>query len=139
MKAVFRAFARDVTWQLIFGFLVSVLQFVAPWLVLKLTQFIKEGVDKPELNWENVQPGVIYSGALVASQLLSFVLTEHLTYFNVLTGRRSSNAVIAFVYLKYSKISAATNKNFSSGQIVNFVQVDAQKLFWISYQIASVF
>ena len=62
-----------------------------------------------------------------------------MSYFNIMTGRRSSNAVIAFVYEKYSKISAATNKDFSSGQIVNFVQVDAQRLFWISYQISAIF
>lgn len=56
----------------------------------------------------------------------------------MLTGRRSSNAVIAFIYQKYSRISSATNKDFSSGQIVNFVQVDAQRLFWISYQISNI-
>ena len=48
-------------------------------------------------------------------------MSEHMSYFNIMTGRRSSNAVIAFVYEKYSKISPATNKDFSSGQIVNFV------------------
>ena len=61
-----------------------------------------------------------------------------MSYYNVLTGRRSANAVIAFIYQKYSSISPATNKDFSSGQIVNFVQVDAQRLFWISYQISNV-
>ena len=103
------------------GFLISVLQFVSPWVILKLTQFIADGKDNPELNWENVRPGVIYSGILIGTQLLSYILEEHMSYFNIQTGRRTANAVIAFVYEKYSKISPATNKDFSSGQIVNFV------------------
>ena len=69
--------------------------------------------------------GVIYAGALCMTQLVNFVLIEHMSYLNILSGRRSSNSVIAFIYQKYSRISAATNKEFASGQIVNFVQVDA--------------
>lgn len=101
------------------------INFSSPWLILKLTHFIREGDDNPDLTWENVRPGVIYGGALCGSQLINYFLMEHMSYLNVLTGRRSSNAVIAFIYQKYSRISAATNKDFSSGQIVNFVQVDA--------------
>ena len=111
----------------------SILTFASPWLILELTNFIKDGENNPDLTWENVSTGVYYSIALCVTQIISFFLQEHVSYYNVLTGRRSSNAVIAFIYQKYSSISAATNKDFSSGQIVNFVQVDAQRLFWISY------
>ena len=124
--------------QMLLGFFQAILSFAAPYLILKLTDFIKEGDADQELTWENVKPGVIYSALLCGTQLLSYLLGEHMSYYNVLTGRRSSNAVIAFVYQKYSSISSATNKDFSSGEIVNFVQVDAQRLFWISYQISSV-
>mmetsp|Transcript_31387 Transcript_31387/g.38944 ORF Transcript_31387/g.38944 Transcript_31387/m.38944 type:complete len:156 (-) Transcript_31387:3952-4419(-) len=120
-KATFRSFSHMVSAQILIGFCVAVLNFSSPWLILKLTKFIKDGEDDPELTWENVRPGVIYAGALCGTQLLNYCLMEHMSYFNVLTGRRSSNAVIAFIYQKYSRISAATNKDFSSGQIVNFV------------------
>ena len=56
----------------------------------------------------------------------------------MITGRRSSNAVIAFVYEKYSHISPATNKDFSSGQIVNFVQVDSQQLLRLFLQMGDL-
>lgn len=99
----------------------------------ELTNYIANGDSDPELTWENAKTGVYYSIALIVSQLISYGLSEHMTFRNVTTGRRSSNAVIAFIYQKYSRISSATNKDFSSGQIVNFVQVDAQRLYWISY------
>ena len=119
--------------QIFLGWISSVLTFLSPWLILELTDFIKDGDSSPDLTWDNVRVGVIYAGALCGTQIISYVLQEHVSYYNVLTGRRSSNAVIAFIYQKYSSISPATNKDFSSGQIVNFVQVDAQRLFWISY------
>ena len=114
-KATFRAFAKDVCLQMVLGFFTAVLNFTSPYLILKLTAFIQEGENKPELTWENVKPGVIFSSALIGTQLLSYILSEHMYYQNVITGRRSSNAVIAFVYDKYSRISPATNKDFSSG------------------------
>ena len=55
-----------------------------------------------------------------------------------MTGVRSTNAVIAMIYDKHSKISSATNKQFDSGQIVNFVQVDAERLFWICFQLSEI-
>ena len=133
IKATFRAFASSIAIQGTLGLIVAILSFLSPYLILKLVAFINEGSDKPDLNWENARPGVIYSGILVGTQVLSYIIGEHMSYYNVLTGRRASNSVIAFIYQKYSRISNATNKDFSSGQIVNFVQVDAQRLFWISY------
>ena len=115
LKATFRSFASMIMTQIILGFFAALLNFASPWLILELTKFIKDGANDPELTWENVKPGVIYASILCVTQVLSYIISEHMLYYNVLTGRRSSNAVIAFIYQKYSRISAATNKDFSSG------------------------
>jgi len=47
-------------------------------------------------------------------------------------GTKSTNALIGFIYEKLLKLSAATNKNFTNGEIITFVQVDAQKLQYLS-------
>jgi positive regulator of sigma E activity len=39
------------------------------------------------------------------------------------------------VYGKQLKLSAATNKKFNQGEVVNFVQVDAEKVKWNSYNL----
>lgn len=51
---------------------------------------------------------------------------------------KSSNALIGLIYKKQFKLSAATNKKFTSGEIINFVQSDATKLFWLSSQLPTV-
>ena len=58
---------------------------------------------------------------MVGTQLISSILWQHIFYRQVMTGVRSSNAVIGMIYTKHSKISNATNKNYDSGQIVNFI------------------
>ena len=52
-------------------------------------------------------------------------------------GIRSSNALIQMLYKKNLKISPATNKIYSSGEIINLVQVDCQKLWLIGENLAS--
>ena len=84
--------------QMCLGFISAILMFASPWLVLEMTSFINDGADEPELTWENVRWGVMYAGLLCGTQLLSYIIGEHMSYYNVLTGRRSSNAVIAFIY-----------------------------------------
>ena len=46
--------------------------------------------------------------------------------------------VVALIYKKHSKVSDATNKEFDNGEIVNFVQVDANRVFWVSQQMATI-
>lgn len=47
-------------------------------------------------------------------------------------GAKSTNALIGLIYEKQFKVSAATNKAFSHGEIVTFVQVDAQKMQYLA-------
>jgi hypothetical protein len=40
--------------------------------------------------------------------------------------------MIAMIYRKQLRISSATNKDFSQGKVINFVQVDAAKIMHFS-------
>ena len=45
-----------------------------------------------------------------------------------MVGALSTNALVALIFQKQTKVSAATNKTFSNGEIINFIQVDASKM-----------
>jgi ABC-type transport system involved in cytochrome bd biosynthesis fused ATPase/permease subunit len=53
-------------------------------------------------------------------------------------GVKSTNAMIALIYAKQFKITSSTNKRFSSGELTNFVQVDANKLALLSQTLPTV-
>ena len=47
-------------------------------------------------------------------------------------GVNSTNALKALIYKKQLKMSNATNKQFKTGEIINFVQSDAGMLYFLS-------
>jgi len=47
-------------------------------------------------------------------------------------GIKSTNALKGLIYKKQLRMSNATNKQFSTGEIINFVQSDAPMLYWLS-------
>ena len=51
-------------------------------------------------------------------------------------GAKSTNALIALIYKKQMKLSQATNKNFGSGELVNFCQVDAMQLMYMCFNLS---
>ena len=53
-------------------------------------------------------------------------------------GCQSCNALIGMIYKKQLRVSSATNKLFNQGEVVTFVQVDAQKMNMLSACIPSV-
>ena len=65
-------------------------------------------------------------------------MMQHLSLLQDWIGLRASNSIVAMIYSKHSKISNATNKSFQSGEIVNFVEVDAERLFWLCYQLSEM-
>ena len=71
---------------------------------------------------------------LCATQAASYFITEHVLFFAKMTGSKATNALSALIFNKTLKISAATNKKFSLGQIVNFVQADALRMQFLMQQ-----
>lgn len=124
LKAVFRTFAQEICWQMVLNTIIALLTFGAPFLIMKLITFITSENKYPDLPpncWQNIEWGVYYSIALVLSQLLAYLLTEHMFYQQIITGYKCANLVNAIVYQKHANISNATNKDFTPGEVVNFV------------------
>ncbi len=65
---------------------------------------------------------------LVLTQGLSYIIIEHLKLYQRMIGVKSTNALIAMIYEKQLRVTTATNKKFSSGEMINFIQVDAVKM-----------
>jgi hypothetical protein len=88
---------------------------------MNLVNFISEGANVEKETWETAKPGIINGALLVITQLIGYLIQEHCDFWQTCTGVRASNALIAFIYEKNLKVSSATNKEFTSAEIVNFV------------------
>jgi len=66
------------------------------------------------------------------------LLQENIAYRSNMIGAWSTNALIGLIYEKQFKLTPATNKVFTNGEIITFVQVDANKLYFLSSNLPSV-
>jgi len=87
---------------------------------------------------EDTGYGLVLLAVLVVTQLASYVLFQHLFYYQVMIGVRSTNCLIQLVYKKQLRVSPAVNKEFESGQVVNFVQVDADQLNSLCFNLTDL-
>lgn len=76
---------------------------------------------------------------ICGTQALSYLISEHLVYFARMTSSKATNALTALVFNKSLKVSSLTNKQFNVGQIVNFIQVDAVKMQFLTSQAPMIF
>ena len=75
---------------------------------------------------------------LVTQLIISFFITEHVGFMQVRIGKRSEMSMTALIYKKHSRISSATNKEFTTGEIVNFVSTDCRNLYFINTKIVEM-
>lgn len=105
------------------------LNLLSPYLIAQIIDYI-ETKDNPR-DAPSLERGILFVLLLILSQGLFFLMSEHLDYSQKIFGVKLQNAVIAMLYRKQLKLSSATNKSFSSGEVVNFIQVDAAKIQYI--------
>ncbi|XP_061182250.1 multidrug resistance-associated protein 1-like isoform X1 [Saccostrea echinata] len=98
----------------------DVMQFISPLLLKLLIKFIE---DKSEYFWR----GILYAVLMfVMAMIQSFVLHQ---YFHgcQLLGMRIRTSVTCLVYRKMLRLSNASKRSSTVGEIVNLMSVDAQR------------
>ena len=90
------------------------MRMLAPFLIKWIVDFIKD----PEAERKD---GLLLVGILVVSQFFAYTIGEHIGFIQQIVGVRSTACLQAIIYEKLLRISAATNKQFNQGEIVNFV------------------
>lgn len=112
----------------------AMFSYISPFIVQMIIEFL-QGKAGPGL--DNTYCYKLM-GILVGSQFFSYILSEHMLYYQMMIGSQSTNNLISLIYQKQLRLSQATNKKFGQGEIVNFVQVDAEQLFWLCAEMSDV-
>ena len=70
--------------------------------------------------------------------LVSNIISEQLNMIQKLLQIKIKNGIICLIYEKILKLSSATNKIFSQGEIINFIDVDANKIKYLLEEFSLV-
>nr|XP_050024147.1 multidrug resistance-associated protein 1-like [Dermacentor andersoni] len=116
-----RAFWKPVLLGCILG-MIRTLVRTAPALLLHL---ITGYMDSDEPTWK----GVMYAVGIVASNFITAMFVRHIDCTLSLTGLGMKAAVIGAVYRKALKISSEGQQDYTVGEMVNLVSVDADRVF----------
>lgn len=101
---------------------------MTPFLLRRLILFV-------QYQEEDTAYGITLVVAMVLIQGMNLLVVENISFYSQIIGVVSTNALVALIFDKITKISSATNKKFDQGELINFIQVDAKKLIDCSSQV----
>jgi len=106
------------------NFIVVCCSISIPLLVSQIVDFM----EKPSGQDGGIWVGIGLISAFVIIGAFSNMLEQSASFIQARMGDKAYAALVTLVYNKTLKVSPATNKNFEQGQIINFVQVDSEKV-----------
>ena len=106
-------------------------QFIKCWILISkplIITLILEYIEDPK----GEDGGVYYGLGLVLSFVLigvvENIITEQFNFNQRILGEKAKYALIGIIYDKAFTLSSATNKIFSQGEIINFINVDVEEI-----------
>lgn len=76
--------------------------------------------------------GMVYGMSLVVLYIIidifGVLIEEQACFMQMILGVRTKNAISQMIYEKTLKISNASNKKFTEAEIINFIQIDSDKI-----------
>ena len=97
------------------------LLFAGPILLNRLVSFM-EDVDEP------IYYGYIYAGGLLISTFLSSIFSSHFNYQVQVVGLKIRASIISMIYSKVIGVNTTSMTKFSTGQIINFMSTDTDRI-----------
>lgn len=103
-------------------FVCDLLSFSGPLLLNALVSFMENKNNEPVLN------GWLYAGGLCLSSFIVSFMSIHYNYqiFKILIRMRA--AIVTMTYRKALVVSSTTLSRFTTGEIVNFMSVDSERI-----------
>ncbi|CAG2102694.1 unnamed protein product, partial [Medioppia subpectinata] len=123
---IFVALMKTFWPQMLFvGFIkliTSLLTFMSPLVLDLLIGFMSP--DNSEPNWR----GYFYASLIFVSPFIESILSGQYDYRNNLILLKIRACIISVVYQKNLKLSNNSRKNYTTGEIVNLMSVDSQRM-----------
>ena len=126
--AIFRAFSGPYVRGSLFKIVSDTLNFIQPQLLRLLIQFVASYADKSPVPPQPVVRGVAIAAAMFAVSIGQTMALHQYFQRAFETGMRIKASLTAAIYSKSLKLSNEGRASKSTGDIVNYMAVDTQRL-----------
>ncbi|XVF03668.1 hypothetical protein REPUB_Repub05bG0013200 [Reevesia pubescens] len=121
IKALFFSAWKDILWTALFAFIYTVASYVGPYLIDTFVQYLD---GKREFNNE----GYLLVCAFFVAKLVECVCQQRWFFKLQQVGIRLRAVLIAMIYNKGLTLSCQSKQSHTSGEIINFMTVDAERV-----------
>ncbi|RRT47667.1 hypothetical protein B296_00053589 [Ensete ventricosum] len=119
--AIFRSFWKEAAFNAIFAGLFTAVSYVGPYLISYFVDYLSGNIAFPH-------EGYILASIFFAAKLIE-TLTTRQWYLGVdILGMHVRSALTAMVYRKGLRLSSTSRQSHTSGEIVNYMAVDVQRI-----------
>ncbi|KAK9281072.1 hypothetical protein L1049_003965 [Liquidambar formosana] len=119
--AILRSFWKEAAWNAIFASLNTLVSYVGPYMISYFVDYLGGNETVPH-------EGYILAGTFFSAKLVE-TLTTRQWYLGVdILGMHVRSALTAMVYRKGLRLSSSARQSHTSGEIVNYMAVDVQRI-----------
>lgn len=119
--AIFRSFWKEAAWNAVFAGLNTLVSYIGPYLVSYFVDYLGGIVAFPH-------EGYILASIFFGAKLVETITTRQ-WYLGVdILGMHVRSALTAMVYRKGLRLSSTARQSHTSGEIVNYMAVDVQRV-----------
>nr|QEY08338.1 ATP-binding cassette sub-family C member 5 [Crocus sativus] len=121
VRAIFRSFWREAALNAVFAGLNTLVSYVGPYLISYFVDYLSGNITFPHEGY--ILAGIFFSAKLIET------LTSRQWYVGVdILGMHVRSALTAMVYRKGLRLSSLARQCHTSGEIVNYMAVDVQRV-----------
>ena len=111
-----------------------VILIAQPLLVIQILSYMQNSAENSK--------GIAYGLFLVifynVLDIISSLISDQCDFIQSTISVNSKHGIIAMIYDKVLRISRTTNKDFTKGEIINFINVDVEKISNITFDLSNV-
>lgn len=118
---LFKCFLGEIALTGFYALMRTLAVAVAPLLLFAFVWYSKQ-------EERDLRTGLLLVGSLLLTKLVESLSQRHWFFDSRRTGMRIRSALMAVIFQKQLKLSSQGRKNHSTGEIVNYIAVDAYRL-----------
>ena len=134
IRTLMKTYMRTFFNAFIINFFQVLLEISVPFMIWAIIDYI----DPQDKKDKSLGYGIFLIVLYLVIDLVAKLLAQQGNFIQGLLGARAYTGVVSIIYSKVLKCSSATNKAFTQGEIINFIQVDASKILYLAWVFPTV-
>ena len=135
-KSILKAYYKKIIILSILNLITNLLKYLQIYFYDSIIKNFQHHHDPEEES--PLFPVSVNAVGIILSKVLTTFFHHHTKFNSEISGTRAENAISALIYEKVTKSSIFIKNQISEGEIINYIQVDAEKLNYLFTSLPAI-